>query len=1072
MMQNREPFFKPLNTDHNTFEVSAGKTQSKNRQAQNSNEFTRPDQDLAVNGERLNSLHAKLHQEADKIRKWKNQTELDMKQKDRKIQESSHTIDSLRKSILDIQLQNESLSMALQEEISNREDILQKVSATRNLCSVLKDHLAKTEAKVAECEVEKTEVKYLEQEHKRQFESLSEKFKELQVARDEDNKQFSNQISVLSEEKECLGQELKHSKQEAETKLKVLNQQLDDKNIEIRDIRAQVQKNNDKIHHLEKTIDSLTQDLETSKDQLENATKKHDDLSKQLETTRMDKEKLEQKFSDSKSNVQQLTNKCTDLQTELNSERQEHSEQIQALQSELDQQKEQLNQKQIKLQFLQNDFDSASTLLEEVKSSKDILIMEKAELQNRVTELEKQNAELLSKHEENCITLNQMTETISGLQGQLVTSQQEGANLLLQLNEIRAHLSAVETEKLQLDEKIRVIESDMVCKKAGMTDLQRELVEKTEQITNLSQKIELLEEQLQNEQYNHSQTQAEMKVCQNELGCNQKELAMKMEQLKRLQKELETLNKKNEGLAETLKHKETTETELREEIAALQSELALLRENNETLLEERQQSDEALHGKLLSKEKTASDLETKNKSLKSDITTKNKHIKELEKEIRSLKSKLTSENKCVESKNLELLKLQSDMETEAASKSELESKIKEQDEHVKRVQEELKTAEKTAKESKEYAEKCLAEKDQMFSQCESQRTEMSSIMQGYRSDLDKNLTKKEKEVETLKHKLETMKTKHKKEMDDKVSKLNSQIEQLRKTISDSGYQMENLQKNFSEKETKVQELEKQNMQKDEELKDLQEELGKMYIKSTTTSVAQTSPFPDKTYQKKNASKIPTPVLPPRTPQIIPSDTTSDLKTQALLKTPQTLRTPSNMKTPQRSILKPLSGNSASKKRRVVFASKDNDGNSESGESSSFEVMDVENDKNGKQCTTPLILKHSPKPTTPSRIDSVKKNSSVPLSRTPRGPPVDLGKKKKTHKAKETDINMLADDEEMPLLIEDSVKDKKEKTSSVRKTPNKSAGKFFKNSPKQRKEVKSSDMSWFENDDIFGFALED
>jgi hypothetical protein len=33
-----------------------------------------------------------------------------------------------------------------------------------------------------------------------------------------------------------------------------LNQQLDDKNIEIRDIRAQVQKNNEKIHSLNKTV--------------------------------------------------------------------------------------------------------------------------------------------------------------------------------------------------------------------------------------------------------------------------------------------------------------------------------------------------------------------------------------------------------------------------------------------------------------------------------------------------------------------------------------------------------------------------------------------------------------------------------------------------------------------------------------------------------------------------------------------------------------------------------------------------------------------------------------------------
>lgn len=44
-------------------------------------EASRQDQDLAVNGDRLNTLHAKLHQEADRIRKWKNQTELDLKQK-------------------------------------------------------------------------------------------------------------------------------------------------------------------------------------------------------------------------------------------------------------------------------------------------------------------------------------------------------------------------------------------------------------------------------------------------------------------------------------------------------------------------------------------------------------------------------------------------------------------------------------------------------------------------------------------------------------------------------------------------------------------------------------------------------------------------------------------------------------------------------------------------------------------------------------------------------------------------------------------------------------------------------
>lgn len=38
-------------------------------------------QDRSNSTERLSSLHSELHQEADKIRKWKIQTEIELKQK-------------------------------------------------------------------------------------------------------------------------------------------------------------------------------------------------------------------------------------------------------------------------------------------------------------------------------------------------------------------------------------------------------------------------------------------------------------------------------------------------------------------------------------------------------------------------------------------------------------------------------------------------------------------------------------------------------------------------------------------------------------------------------------------------------------------------------------------------------------------------------------------------------------------------------------------------------------------------------------------------------------------------------
>ena len=53
---------------------------------------------------------------------------------------------------------------------------------------------------------------------------------------------------------------------------------------------------------------------------------------------------------------------------------------------------------------------------------------------------------------------------------------------------------------------------------------------------------------------------------------------------------------------------------------------------------------------------------------------------------------------------------------------------------------------------------------------------------------------------------------------------------------------------------------------------------------------------------------------------------------------------------------------------------------------------------------------------------------------------------------------------------------KEKSSAVRKAPNKTTGKFFKSSPKNKLsklKEQGENTTWMETDDIFGFAsLED
>lgn len=54
--------------------------------------------------ERLGLLHSRLQQEAEKIRKWKSSTELEIRQKNHQIQTSQQLIDKQQKSLIELQV--------------------------------------------------------------------------------------------------------------------------------------------------------------------------------------------------------------------------------------------------------------------------------------------------------------------------------------------------------------------------------------------------------------------------------------------------------------------------------------------------------------------------------------------------------------------------------------------------------------------------------------------------------------------------------------------------------------------------------------------------------------------------------------------------------------------------------------------------------------------------------------------------------------------------------------------------------------------------------------------------------
>uniref|UniRef100_A0A667WB37 Synaptonemal complex protein 1 n=1 Tax=Myripristis murdjan TaxID=586833 RepID=A0A667WB37_9TELE len=93
-------------------------------------------------------LYSNLLDEVDKIKSWKVKVDSETVQRERKLQENKKTIETQRKAIQELQFGNESLSIKLEEQISENEDLRNKNSATRNLCNILKDTFERSAEKM------------------------------------------------------------------------------------------------------------------------------------------------------------------------------------------------------------------------------------------------------------------------------------------------------------------------------------------------------------------------------------------------------------------------------------------------------------------------------------------------------------------------------------------------------------------------------------------------------------------------------------------------------------------------------------------------------------------------------------------------------------------------------------------------------------------------------------------------------------------------------------------------------------------------------------------------------------
>uniref|UniRef100_A0A8D0AJC9 Synaptonemal complex protein 1 n=1 Tax=Sander lucioperca TaxID=283035 RepID=A0A8D0AJC9_SANLU len=220
-------------------------------------------------------LYSKLFEEVEKIKCWKVKVDCDTVQKDRRLQENKRTIETQRKAIQELQFGNESLSVKLEEQISENEDLRNKNNATRNLCNILKDTFQRSAEKMHLFESEREETHHLFMEN-----SGSIQVKHLQIKlqtkiKDKENELQKLLLDLNETQKHCKQLQeatkeqyelLKSSKSEQESLLQKLHTaEQRCKETENKMLKKQIAKENAKSSQLETVINSLHEESQNLK---------------------------------------------------------------------------------------------------------------------------------------------------------------------------------------------------------------------------------------------------------------------------------------------------------------------------------------------------------------------------------------------------------------------------------------------------------------------------------------------------------------------------------------------------------------------------------------------------------------------------------------------------------------------------------------------------------------------------------------------------------------------------------------------------------------------------------------
>lgn len=637
-------------------------------------QFTKQAVDVAKDTEklqndqqRLTTLHSKLHKEAEKIRHWKSEKEMEIKQKERSLSDAVQTIDSLRKSIIELQFQNEEFGTKLHDKEIEKEETEQKMHTVREMANVLRDQMTQLENRIAKGEQDKEEINQINQNIIEQNQNLVLKFQELDIAQATMIEKNSKQVQLLHSKHEAEVKDLQANIRHLENQVITLMETKTVQEKSINEYIEQMRKNEEQIGNLQQELSKDKEKLQhaeqvmyAQEQSLTQATKITDDVSKQLqlcnekliETDNKLKEIEKEKEAHEKHAIEVeniYSKEINSLQTDIKDMSvsiQEKNSEVEKLSIENEEQKEMIakmetdeleqiktsDELKIKITKLEED----AQLYVEIKQD---LAKEVQESSRKLTEAESQISEMINENSilqkkmeelsEEIITLNREKES---LYGQIGTGNDAIKSIQNQIHEKEEIINEYATKIAECESKLKEAQKNIDVLSKLNDDLEKMQNDVKEKITTRDQEIMLLK-QLNNDKEKH---------CQ-----------VKDESLESAQKEIDCLSSK---IAEYEREMAQLSAQEQEQVETIKSELA----GQEKKAEDLGNKTKSLQSQIAVKTKQNKNLEKENKNLKNQqkkLTEKNNKLEEtikvLEKEINMSKIKINELSKALESANLE-----------------------------------------------------------------------------------------------------------------------------------------------------------------------------------------------------------------------------------------------------------------------------------------------------------------------------------------------------------------------------------------------------------------------------------